>query len=293
MCQSAAADERSWCGDADAPMVLAGATAGGPPPAPSETATLARRAADPVADARGDLDKTNRVRPASLVGKVRAMPVVPRGAAASGTPPAGRETVAQACAVSSHAPDARSDFDQNNPPASSKDSEKVTRRHTQQHTGPGRFRKTSQAPDGGPTGPCWKRGSKFRQDKANDAIQHDVDRQQDIDSCEQLPGGTCRFGYQGAIDTSIVRMNGEHPVQRLTHLDAAAAQAGADAVAIAPAGRPPLVRGAVSVHRGHAAARLTLSAGHGAGRGRSVAGHRRALSLRSRPAGVPWSRSCR
>ena len=116
MCQSAAADERSWCGDADAPMVLAGATAGGPPPAPSETATLARRAADPVADARGDFDKTNRVRPASLVGKVRAMPVVPRGAAASGPPPAGRETVAQACAVSSHAPDARSDFDKTTPP---------------------------------------------------------------------------------------------------------------------------------------------------------------------------------
>ena len=179
------------------------------------------------------------------------------------------------------------------PAASSGDSEKVTRRHAQQRAGPGRFRKTSRAPDGGPTGPCWKRGSKFRQDKANDAIQHRVDRQQDIDSGEPRSGGTCRFGRQGAIDTSIVCMNGERPAQRRTLLAAAAAQAGADAVAIAPAVRPPLGRGAISVHGGHATARLTSSAGHGAGRGRSVAAHPRALSLRSRSAGVPWSRPCR
>jgi hypothetical protein len=52
------------------------------------------------------------------------------------------------------------------------------------------------------------------QDKANDAIQHGVDQQQGIGSGEPGSGGACRVGRQGAIDTSIVRMKGEHPVQQ-------------------------------------------------------------------------------
>lgn len=104
-------------GDADVPVMLAGASASGPPPAPPPPATLAGPAADPVStDARGDFDKTNRIRPASLAGTARAMPAVPPGPAASGTPPAGGRTGTQACAVSNHAAHARSDSDKTNPP---------------------------------------------------------------------------------------------------------------------------------------------------------------------------------
>ncbi len=102
--------------EADAPVVLAGATGGGPPPAPPATATLAGPAAVPLADRRRDFDKTNRARPASLAGTARTMPAVPTGPAASGTPPAGPGTGTQACAVSNHAAHARSDFDETNPP---------------------------------------------------------------------------------------------------------------------------------------------------------------------------------
>lgn len=104
-------------GDADVPVMLAGASASGPPPAPPPTATLAGPAADPVStDTRGDFHRTNRIRPASLAGTARAMPAVPPGPAASGTPPAGGRTGTQACAVSNHAAHARSDSDKTNPP---------------------------------------------------------------------------------------------------------------------------------------------------------------------------------
>jgi hypothetical protein len=104
-------------GDVDVPVMLAGARASGPPPAPPPTATLACPAADPVSTcARGNFDKTDRVRPASLTGTARAMPAVPRGPAASGTPPAGRGAGTQACAASNHAAHARSDSDKTNPP---------------------------------------------------------------------------------------------------------------------------------------------------------------------------------
>jgi hypothetical protein len=98
-------------GDVDAPVVLAGAPASGPPPAPPVTATAARPAAVPVAGPRRDFDKTDRVRPASLAGPARTMPAVPTGPAASGPPPAGPGTGIQACAASNDPADARSDFE--------------------------------------------------------------------------------------------------------------------------------------------------------------------------------------
>jgi len=101
--------------DADAPVVLAGAPASGPPPAPPVTATPARPAAVPVAGPRRDSDKTNRARPASLAGTARTMPAVPTGPAASGPPPAGPGTGIQACAAWNDPADARSDFDRTNP----------------------------------------------------------------------------------------------------------------------------------------------------------------------------------
>jgi hypothetical protein len=95
-------------GDADVPVVLAGATASGPPPAP---------AADPVAGPRGDFDKTNPARPASLVGTTAStMPAVPPGTSATGTPPAWRQHGAQACDASNHAAGALSDLDKTNSP---------------------------------------------------------------------------------------------------------------------------------------------------------------------------------
>jgi hypothetical protein len=104
-------------GDADAPMVLAGVTGGAPPPAPPATATLAGHAADPVAGPRGNFDRTNPARPASLIGTTAStMPAVPPGTAATGTPPAWREDGTQACDASNHAADALSGFDKTNSP---------------------------------------------------------------------------------------------------------------------------------------------------------------------------------